>query len=375
LTLSRPIGPFASVVLAVPFAIATLLASAASISAAGPIKLGVTPVGDTGSHFTLTMRPGDSRDLAVKLGNFGAEPVLARTFAADAYSLVNGGFAARLDGEPSTGTTGWLDYPVGDMNLAPGAAIERDFTVRVPANTQPGEYLTSIVLQNADATDSNTSGQGGMTLKQIVRTVVAVSIEVPGPRTPALGLGAITHRTVADRSTLAVAVHNLGNVRLTPTGEFVLWDSAGSVVTRFPIVMDTVYAHTDTFAEVPLSERLKPGDYTAELHLTDASGLSATSSNMLLTIPDAVSDTIPQPIGARPPSVATANQTPAVPGVATKPTSAAPAQARSNQAPIGPATSTDPWLVGTIGVGAGLGLLLTVAGVGFARHRRRRRTA
>ena len=182
----------------------------------------------------------------------------------------------------------------------------------MPSAAEPGEYLTGIVLQNAEATSGDASAPSGMELKQIVRQIVAVSIDVPGPRTPALGVGAMTHRTVADRSTVAVEVHNLGNVRLKPTGEFVLWDSTGKEVTRFPITMDTVYAHTDTYVEIPFSERLNPGDYAAELRLTDASGLAATSSNLLLNIPEAEADTTPQVIGA-PPSLAQTNQTPLPP--------------------------------------------------------------
>ena len=150
-----------------------LTASFGSISAAGPIKLGLTPVGVTGANFVLTMQPGESRDLAVQLTNHGAEPVLARSFAADAYSMVNGGFAVRLDGEPSSGATSWLNYAATDLDLAPGAAVDRHFTMVIPATTPPGEYLTSVVLQNADATASAGSASSGMVLKQIIRQVVA----------------------------------------------------------------------------------------------------------------------------------------------------------------------------------------------------------
>ena len=121
--------------LALPLALAALISSVVSISAAGPIKLGLTPIGVTGPNFVLTMQPGESRDLAVQLANHGADELRVRTFAADAYSMVNGGFAVRLDGEPSGGTTGWLNYVAGDTDLAAGTAVERDFTVTVPATT------------------------------------------------------------------------------------------------------------------------------------------------------------------------------------------------------------------------------------------------
>ena len=260
-----------------------VLSSVVSISATGPIKLSLTPIGASGSNFVITMQPGENRGLAVKLGNAGAERVAARTFAANAYSMVNGGFAVRLEGELSSGTTDWLTYQGGDIDLDPGTAVQREFAVAVPPDTLPGEYLTSIVLQNAIATSDDAAGQA-VAFKQIVRQVVAVSIDVPGARTPALELGPLTHSVVAGRSSVAVGVHNLGNVRLKPTGEFQLWDSAGQQVTRFAMTMDTVYAHTDTTAEIPFSALLNPGDYTATVSMTDPSGLSVTAAKLPLTV-------------------------------------------------------------------------------------------
>ena len=114
-----PSESFAHLRVAVALVNGALFAGVAVSSAAGPIKLGLTPIGETGSNFTLTMQPGESRNLAVQLVNRGTESVLTRSFAADAYSIVNGGFAVRLDGEPTSGTTTWLSYPTEDVDLSP----------------------------------------------------------------------------------------------------------------------------------------------------------------------------------------------------------------------------------------------------------------
>jgi hypothetical protein len=353
LTRSRPIGRLAPLFIALPVALLALSSSIMSSSAASPIKLGLSPIGASGSNFVLTMQPGESRDLSVELVNRGGESVLTRSFAADAYSMVNGGFAVRLDTEPTSGTTGWLNYASGDLDLAPGAVVDRQFTVAVPAATPPGEYLTSVVLQNADAMAGESASENSVVLKQIVRQVVAVSIDVPGPRTPALELGPVTQTIVADHSSVAVGVHNVGNVRLHPTGEFVLWDSSGAELTRFPFKMDTVYAHTDTTAEIPFAHLLNPGAYTAELDLTDPSGLSASSSKLPLIIPEVAADTTPQGAAAVPP-VAQTSQSPVA-------------------AMVAPTATTDPLLLATIAFGAGLALMTAVFGIGFMVYRRRKR--
>jgi hypothetical protein len=95
-------------------------------------------------------------------------------------------------------------------------------------------------------------------------------ITVPGPRVPALGIGAATHTIVAGKSVVAVAVENDGNVRLKPVAEFTLLDATGATVSRATVPMDTFYAWTKTLVEVPLAARLLPGAYTVQFTLVDA---------------------------------------------------------------------------------------------------------
>lgn len=248
--------------------LAGMLSVAGAHAAGSDIKLGIKPVGVAGSYFILTMAPGETQAYTVELGNFGSETVNARTYAADAYTIVNGGFGARLDGEPTSGTTRWLDYTTDTLEIGPGMGINRTFMVAVPADASPGEYITSLVIQNADIADAQSTGNVGM--RQVTRQAIAVAITVPGPRAPGLEIGDATYRTVAGNSAIAVALKNTGNVRLKPTGEFILRDASGVEVTRYPVTMDSFYAGTDTFVEVPFAGRLNPGEYTATLVLADS---------------------------------------------------------------------------------------------------------
>jgi hypothetical protein len=286
------------------------LASALVAHAEGSaVKLGIKPVGVVGSYFTLTMAPGETHEYTVELGNFGADKVKARTYAADAYTIVNGGFGARLDGEPTSGTTHWLNYTADTIELAPGTGINRTFKVAVPAGTAPGEYITSLAIQNADSGGATTSGSVG--IRQITRQVIAVAITIPGPREPRLEVGASTYRTIAGNSFIAIAVKNTGNVRLKPSGEFVLSDASGAEVSRYPVVMDSVYAGTNTFVEVPFAGRLNPGEYTAALALADsAQDVRVAARPSPLTVPKAELEGAIQPIGAAP-QPAGINQAPA----------------------------------------------------------------
>jgi hypothetical protein len=264
-----------------------------------PVMLGIQPVGVTGSYFSLTLAPGETRELTVELANFGTVKVRARTYAADAYTIINGGFGARLDGEPTSGTTRWLDYPVDTLELAPRAGVQRMFKVSVPADTKPGEYITSLVIQSAE---SQPTGSTGVAIRQVLRQAVAVAVSVPGPHTPGLVIGAATYRTIAGTSMVAVVVKNTGNVHLKPSGEFVLHDAKGTEISRYPIAMDTVYAGTSTFIEVPFNGRLNPGKYTVALTLTDSKQQAPASVQAApLIVPSLETEGVPAPIGVVPP--------------------------------------------------------------------------
>jgi hypothetical protein len=279
--------------------LAALAAPGAALGQGDEVKLALRPVGQAGPYFDLTMRPGETRSLDVEISNVGESAISARTYASDVYTIINGGFGGRLHDEAQTGTTRWLDYSTDVLELQAGEGIARPFSVAVPADAAPGEYVTSLVLEN----DRPVGSGGSVVFNQIVRQAVAVVVTVPGRRSPALVIGNSTHKVVAGMSIVAVAVANTGNVRLKPVVGFTLFDAAGARVSQASVQMDTFYARTETFVEVPLAVLLHPGTYTVRLSLDDAAQGAKTSRGAIpLIVTGAESDS-----GAVP-GVATVNQ-------------------------------------------------------------------
>lgn len=281
-------GGLGLVAVALVSLVGPLVVPGAALAESGQIKLALRPVDQPGSYFDLTMRRGETRSLEVEIANVGHAGLSARTYAADVYTIINGGFGGRLRDEPQTGMTRWLDYPSDVLVLAADSNRRQRFTVSVPATAQPGEYISSLVLEN----DQPVLGGGGdVALNQIVRQAVAVVVTVPGRRSPALGIGGATHQVVAGKSVVAVAVENTGNVRLKPVGEFTLFDEAGAQVSRARVPMDTFYAHTKTLVEVPLAALLMPGTYTVQLVLDDPAEGVSTVATALTFVVEAPTDT------------------------------------------------------------------------------------
>ena len=197
------------------------------------------------------------------------------------YTITNGGFGGRLRDEPQTGATRWLSYPTDVLELGVGERTRRSVEITVPPGTGPGEYITSLVLEN----DQPIADGGPVALAQIVRQAIAVVVTVPGPRSPALAIDEASHRVVGGKSVVSVAVRNVGNVRLEPVAGLSLFDAHGALVSRATVQMGTFYAATIALIEVPLAALLEPGVYTVELTLDDAAqGATAKRSGLAFVV-------------------------------------------------------------------------------------------
>lgn len=246
-----------------------------------PAKLGITPVDQPGAFFDLAMSPGESRELSVELGNFGDLAVEAVTFSADAYTIANGGFGARLRGEPRTGTTLWVTYPEKILEIPARSGLNTTFRLSVPSDASSGQHITSLVIQNLEPI----RGSGQIAINQINRQAIAILITLPGPLSAEMTFGEAHHKLVNSKSVVYVDVTNPGSVLVKPEGDWVLEDSATAEIARTKVGMDSFYARTSTIIEVPLDASLKPGKYWVSMGLQDsAKSLKVSSGRIPLVI-------------------------------------------------------------------------------------------
>lgn len=310
---------------------ALLLAPTLAMAQAQPAQLAISPV-PAGEHgyFELTLEPGASQELTVELGNYGASATEASTYAANVYSMVNGGMGISLAGESASGTTTWLDYPTEQLSIEGRKAVRRTFTVTVPPATPPGEYLTSLVIESKPMA----IGGGSSTMvSQVVRQAIAVSIAVPGPRFSELTIGSVSHRIVAGKSVLSAELRNTGNVRVRPDGAFVLRDASGAEITRYDLRLESIYAGTSTWAEVPLAGELPLGGYSASIELSDPNaGLAPVAAERELTV-------VPPTPEPQAPAPSDPNAGPRGPAAIHLPTPAADTPAPDAPAQAAPTTS------------------------------------
>lgn len=245
------------------------------------------PVGQDDSFFTVEAEPGSSQELTVAFGNASSAPVAALTYVANGYTLVNGGLGVGNPEDPPTGPTSWIDYPAETIDLEPGVRMERTFTVTVPDDAQPGQYISAVAIQTAE---SVAVGESDM-LRQIIKKSIAVFIIVPGPETPGLEIGEARVEQTSTSNSLVIDVRNTGNVYLNPSGTITMTTGAGEQVLTTPVTMGPVYAGDETTIELFIPTILAAGAYTVSVDLTDEStGVSAEIQDVTLAVAEPPSD-------------------------------------------------------------------------------------
>ena len=226
----------------------------------------IRPVdGADGDYFTLTADAGTSNKLTVLLGNADDEELKLRTFVNDAAPMVNGGFTIADEEVPATGPATWIDYAAETFNFKPGEGVERTFTVDIPADAKPGQYIAGLALQTADPLEV----EGASMFQQIIRKTIAVFIIVPGPEEPGFSLGDPVLLNEGAVPQIQIPVINSGNILVKPTGELTLKDASGKTVLTAPIAMGSVYAGTTTPLSVGVTTAIPDGDYELSVNLSD----------------------------------------------------------------------------------------------------------
>jgi hypothetical protein len=253
------------------------------------------PVDHDGAYFTITQDPGTSQEFTVALGNGGTAPVTARTYVADAYTLANGGFGVETADDPTSEPATWIDYPTETLDLATGERIERAFTVTIPENTAPGQYIAGLAIETAEpiAVGENEA------FRQIIKKAIAVFITVPGPETPELAIGEASVRQTATSNNLVIEVRNPGNIFLNPSGTVTMTTEDGEPVLTAPITMGSVYAGMNTTLELSIPTILEAGTYTVSVALEDEeTGVSAEVTDVPVTVaePPAAATPLAEPV-------------------------------------------------------------------------------
>jgi hypothetical protein len=200
-------GALVQATVAALLAVLGLLIGAGPAAADGDVSWEVSPAsGDFGAirtNYNYTVNPGDQLKDGLLIVNHGTTPLSLNVYAADAFTTEMGRRDLVTKDAKSTRVGVWVHPGQSDVTVQPGASVEVPFTVTLPDDLAPGDYLGGLVTSPNGTADR--------------RRGIQVRLRV-GSLDPALSVedlrvrysGAVNPFGKGD-ATVTYTIHNTGN--------------------------------------------------------------------------------------------------------------------------------------------------------------------
>jgi hypothetical protein len=271
-----------------PLAATLLLALVlAPLAAAAPKSavFGLRAVGNPKlGYFVYSLAPGAVQQGGVIISNSGTATGTVKLFAADATTGRTTGTVYLTDRKAKR-VGAWTSLSSTSLTLKPGQHQTVHFTVRVPANAKPGQWVGGVVAETSRQVSGPKSKQkASVQIKIRDLTIVAVQVNIPGPPAISFKIGGV--KTGGQRGFQEVVTHiaNNGNVLVKPTGSVTILNKQGTVLQVLPFKMDTFLPETAVDYPLLLKKALPPGDYSATVKLT-VPGVSGAAGKVITAHP------------------------------------------------------------------------------------------
>jgi len=284
---------------AVVLVTAAFIASAGAVTPAGAGKFGdvvaatASPgskISPQGHFYLLDAQPGDTITQSIRVSNPNDHAVTVMVDAVDATTGDLTGVQLGRPGSARALTSRWFVVSSPQITLAPNMARDVPFTLHVPPNAAPGQYLAGIsasVPLSADDTKGNQppAGKAGFSMAVRFQRGIAVEIDVPGPRAAVLAVSGAEPKATPDGVSLGVHIANTGNAFAHGSGVVRVADTNTDVSFK----IDTFVAHSAIVYPVRWTKAVVPGTHHVEVDLTYEGGRRTSWSGTVVIAGDAQS--------------------------------------------------------------------------------------
>jgi hypothetical protein len=230
-----------------PIVALAVLAPSAAAAKGGPtftVRALGTPPG--ASYFVFGSRPGASIDGAIRVANTGDRPGTVRLYGVDAVTGETTGAVYRSREDRRHDVGAWLSMRVHHLRLGPGQRRVVRFRVLVPTAVRPGQHLGGIVAENATLKKTTDRKRGRSSFRINIRdlSILAVEVNLPGPRVEKLALASVKPGHAEGFQTLLIGMRNEGDELLKGSGSVLIRGENGEVLKRATFNVDTFVPRT-----------------------------------------------------------------------------------------------------------------------------------
>jgi hypothetical protein len=236
-------------------------------------------------YFVFNGGPGATLTGEVRVTNTGHGAGRALLYPVDATTGQTSGAVYLSRDAARRGVGAWITLSKPSARLAPGASARIAFRVRLPPDVTPGDHVGAIVAEDSALRTGGSVHRGRGSFHFSIRdlTIIAVQVEVPGPRTAQVSVDRMSTTGAGGYQSLLIGLGNEGNTMLKPRGSVIVTDAAGRRVLDSTFIMDTFLAQTAIDYPVPVRGHALPaGTYHAAVVLLYAG--RRTHSELSFTI-------------------------------------------------------------------------------------------
>ncbi|MFF3871003.1 WxL protein peptidoglycan domain-containing protein [Streptomyces sp. NPDC001978] len=253
------------------------------------IRTASNDFGSGRQNYSYTVNPGGRLEDALVIANRGTTPLHLAVYAADGFTTRAGRLDLVAKDAKSTAVGAWVHTDRPDVTVRPGRSVEVPFTLTLPADTAPGDYMGGIVTSPAQAGQADGTDAGR-------RLGIRIRLRVGGALKPNLSVEDlhVRYAGTADPfakgdATVTYTIHNTGNAILAArqtvslTGPFgVLGVHAGRIDDSPALLPGDTWKVTVPVHRVAPALRTT-GKVTLVPLLTDASGSVAPLDDVQTT--------------------------------------------------------------------------------------------
>ncbi|AXI78243.1 WxL protein peptidoglycan domain-containing protein [Peterkaempfera bronchialis] len=209
----------AALALLMAFAITGLGAGPALAAADGDVtwtvRTAANGYGADRSSFSHGVNPGGQVKDAMVVANHGTAPLELAVYAADGFTTDMGQLDLLPRGKKSVGVGAWVHADRDRVVVQPGKSVEVPFTITVPGNATPGDYVGGILTSLTQPDDAE-----GINVDR--RLGIRVKLQVSGALKPNLAIEDLHVRYAGSfnpfakgDATVTYTIHNTGNAILS----------------------------------------------------------------------------------------------------------------------------------------------------------------
>ncbi len=232
------------------FGISTALASAeVSVTVKNP-----DPYTGNQSWFVYTKNPGDTISDIASIKNFGDEEATVDIYPVDAITTSSGSFILKFDHEDQTGIGDWSSVEKKQIKIKPDERLDIPFTITLPADLTPGQYVGGIVIEYGTAQSESEVGQcqsenGCESSFVTVKTRIGarIYITIPGSVEEKIEMTDFQFfTTLTGQPKFRFRIENKGNVVYQPIAKIEIRDADGNLYDSFSKSLGTIMSDSTT---------------------------------------------------------------------------------------------------------------------------------